>query len=82
MAASTPAFGQLDVLRMNDSQVPRERIVPAEGFLLGAQRAVHLLLARVVDGVFVSCQVVGPGEDCVTWLSGRRIDSLALCGLG
>lgn len=70
MAASTPAFGQLDVLRMYDSQVPRERIVPAEGLLLGAQRAVHLLLACVVDGVFVSCQVVRPGENGVAWLSG------------
>jgi hypothetical protein len=67
---------------MYDSQVPRERIVPAEGLLLGAQWAVHLLLARVVDGVLVSCQVVRPGENGVAWLSGRRIDSLALFGLG
>lgn len=65
---------------MYDSQVPRERIVPAEGFLLGAQRAVHLLFARVVDGVFVSCQVVRPGENGIARLSGRRIDSFALVG--
>jgi hypothetical protein len=66
------------VFRVHHSQVPCERIVPAEGLLLGAQRTVHLLLARVVDGVFVSREIVRPGEDGIARLSGRRIDSPAL----
>jgi hypothetical protein len=42
------------------SQVLCERIVPAKGLLLGAQRAVHRLLARVVDCVLVSSEIVRP----------------------
>lgn len=56
----------------------RQRIVPAESLLLGTVWTMHLLLARVVDGVFVSCQVVWAGEDCVTRLSRGWVDSLAL----
>jgi hypothetical protein len=58
--------------------MPSERIVPAKGLVLGANRAMHLLLTGVMNGVFVAGEVVRTGEDGVARLAGRRIDSFAL----
>lgn len=49
--------------------MPRERIVPAKALLLGAQRTMHLLLARIVNRVFMSREIVRPGEDGIARLS-------------
>jgi hypothetical protein len=53
-------------------------VVPAERFLFGTQRTVHLLLPSIVDRVLVPSQIVGPRENGVAWLSRRRVNSLAL----
>ena len=81
MSTATSASRQLNVFRMHHSQVPRERVIPAEALLLGAQRTVHLLLARIVDRVFVSREIVRSGEDGIAGLSRRRIISFTLLGI-
>lgn len=72
------ALVELDVLGMHHAQVSGKRVVPTERLLLGADGTVYLLLAGVVYGVLVACQIVWPREDGVTRLSGRGVDSLAL----
>lgn len=62
---------------MHHPHVSCQRVVPAERLLLRTDRAVHLLLPRIVDGVLVAGQIVGPREDGVAGLSGRRVNSLA-----
>ena len=55
---SAPALGQVDVIRVDDTQMAGEGVVPAERLLLGAQRTVHLLLAGIVDRVLVPGQII------------------------
>jgi len=76
---SAPALGQVDVIRVDDTQMAGEGVVPAERLLLGAQRTVHLLLAGIVDRVLVPGQIVRPREDGVARLARRWVDALALC---
>lgn len=38
------------------------------------------LFAVVVDGVFVSGQVVAAAEDCIAWFASRRVRLLAFVG--
>jgi len=66
------------VIRVNDSEMSGERVVPAERLFLGAQRTVHFLLPGVVDRVLVPGQVVRAREDGVARFARRRVDSLAL----
>jgi len=75
---SAPALGQVDVIRVDDTQMAGEGVVPAERLLLGAQRTVHLLLAGIVDRVLVPGQIVRPREDGVARLARRWVDALAL----
>jgi len=69
-------------LRMNNAHVTSERIIPRKGLLLDAQRTSHLLLARVVNGVLMTSQVVRSRKDSVAWLSGCGIDALAFVRAG
>jgi hypothetical protein len=64
------SFWLISMLWVYHAQVTGQRIVPAEGFLLGAVRAVHLDLLRVVNGVFVSGEVVRTREYRVARLAG------------
>jgi len=66
------------VFGVDHSEMSRERIVTGEGFLLGAKWAVNLLLAGVVDSIFVACEIVRPREYRVAWLSSAGINPLAL----
>jgi hypothetical protein len=63
---------------MNNAHVSCQGIRSAEGFLLGADCATNLLLARVVYGILVASEVVRTGEDCVACLARRGIDPFAL----
>lgn len=81
MHPASPALRQLNVLGVHHSQMPRKSIVSAKRFLFGAQRAVHLLLTRVVDGVLMPGEVVRPREDCIARLARGRIYPFALLGL-
>lgn len=58
--------------------MPCQCIVPAESLLFRAQVAAYLLLAIVVDRVFVSREIVAAAETCVARLAGLRINLLAL----
>jgi len=51
---------------MDDTHMPRQGIVAREGLFLSAYCTADLLLASVVDGVFVSGKVVWPREDGIT----------------
>jgi len=75
---SAPAPGHVNVIRVDDSEMSGERVVPAERFLLGAQWTVHLLLPSVVDGVLMPGQIIRARKDSVARLARRRVDSLAL----
>jgi len=63
-------------LRVDDPHMPRQRIVAAECLLLDAKRAADFLLACVVNCIFVSGEVVGPGEDGVAGLAGGGVNAL------
>jgi len=60
-----PVLGQINMSRMADPEMPGESIVPTKCLLLGTQMTPHLLLPRIVDGVFVSCEIVWSRENCV-----------------
>lgn len=75
---ATSALDQIGVLGMHYAEMTSERIVSAERLFLGAQRAVHLELARVVNCVLMSGEIVRPRENGIARFSGRWVDSLAL----
>lgn len=63
------------MLGMHHAQVTSQCVVPAECLLLGAQRTVYFQLARVVDGVLVTREVVRPRENGVAGLAGGWVDA-------
>ena len=62
--------------RVDDAHMPRQRIVATECFLFDAKRAADFLLACVVNRIFVSGEVVRPGEDSVAGLAGSGVNAL------
>jgi hypothetical protein len=67
---------------MFDPPVTDESVGTAERFLVGADFAPDLLLLRVVDGVLVTCEIVGPGEDGVAGLAGGGVNALTFVRTG
>lgn len=63
-----------------DAEVSGKSIGAAEGLFLGTQLATHLLLARIMDRIFVARQVVRPREDGVAGLASARVDAVAAMG--
>ena len=63
---------------VHHSHMPGQCIIARESLFFGAQMTADLLLAGIVDRVFVPCQIVGSREDRIAWLSCRRIDPFAL----
>jgi len=57
-STTSSTLGQLNMLRMTNTEMSGEGIIPAESFLLGAQVTANLLLARVMDRVFVAREIV------------------------
>lgn len=76
--STTPVLaGEFDI-GMADTIMPSESICAAESLLISAEIASHLLLARIVDGILMPSEVVGPREDGVAGLAGARVDTVAL----
>jgi hypothetical protein len=65
---------------MHHAHVSCQGIVSRKRFVLGAEMTPDLLLACVVDGVFVAGEVVRAREDGVAGLAGRRVDAVAFVG--
>jgi len=65
-------------LGMDDAHMPSQSIVAAECFLFHAKRAADLLLAYVVNCVFVASEIVRPRKHRIAGLPGGRIYALAL----
>jgi len=65
---------------MDDAHVSRQRIIAGEGLLLHAESAADFLLTTVVDRVFMTSEIVRPGEDGVAGFARRRIDLVTLVG--
>ena len=63
---------------MYHSHMSGEGIVPRKCLLLRAQTATNFHLAIVVNGIFVSREVIRARELSVAGLAGRRIDPLTL----
>ena len=63
---------------MHDAHVSCQCVVPAECLFFRTQMASYLLLAIVVDRVFVPREVVAAAEGRVARLAGLGIDLLAL----
>lgn len=83
--SGTPATSMLARewhFRVTHPVMPRQCVGAAEGLLLGAETASHLLLAGIMDGVLVTGQVVGPREDGVALLPGAGVDSIAAMRAG
>jgi hypothetical protein len=76
--ASSSSSQEVD-LRMHDSHMSRQRIVPRNVFLR-AKVTPDLLLTGVVDRVLVPGEIVGPRKDGVAGLAGRRLMRSHLCG--
>lgn len=79
------SFGFADLarpvhVRMHNSHVPGQGIVPGKGLLLGTEVAAHFLLPGVVDRVFVTGEVIRSREDRVARLAGGWISPVALVG--
>jgi len=69
MAASpAPALARKLDFWMANSEVSRQSVIPAKSLLLCAYVTAYFLLSRIVDRVFMSCEIVRTREDCVTWL--------------
>ena len=77
LASSTTLSVGLDFW-VDNTHVARKRVVARKGLLLTTHRTPHLLLAVVVDGVLVACEVVRPREDGVARLVGGGVDPRAL----
>lgn len=75
--APTMLSGEID-LRMDDTHVPRQRIIAAECLLLDAKCAADFLLAGIVNCVFMSGEVIGSREDGVARLAGGGVNALTL----
>ena len=58
--------------------MPSEGVVARKCLLFATHGTSDLLLTAIVDSVFVTRKIVGPGEDGVARLVGGRIDACAL----
>lgn len=67
---------------MHDPHVSGQRIIPREGLLLGAEVTSHFLLPRVMNRVFVACQIIRPREDRVARFAGARVYPLTFVRAG
>jgi hypothetical protein len=63
-------------LRVDHAHVSCQGIVPRECLLLCAQVTPNLLLARVMDRIFMPRKIVGSRKDRVAGLACRRVDAL------
>ena len=66
-------------IRMTHAEMSCQSIVPAESLLLSAEMTSHLLLACIVDSVFMPREVVRSAEDGIAGLAGRGVDSFTFC---
>jgi len=78
VVTSAPAMltGEIN-FRVYNAHMPRQRIVTAERLLLDTKRTTDFLLAYVVNCIFMSGEVVRPGEDGVAGLARGGVDALA-----
>ena len=60
-------------IRMHDTHMSRQRIIPTERLLLRTQVTPHFLLPTVIHRLFVSRQIVASAEDGVTWFAGAGV---------
>lgn len=65
---------------VHNTHVSGKRIIAAKCLLLGTEMTPHFLLACVVDGIFMTGQIIRPGENRVAGLPSRRVDSLTAVG--
>jgi hypothetical protein len=65
-------------LWVHNAHMTCQCIVAREGFFLDTQCAANFLLARIVDRVLVSSEIIGAGEDGVAGLAGSGVDALTL----
>lgn len=65
---------------VEDTAMPRQGIRPPEGLLLGAEVALQLLLACVVNSVLVPGQVVRARKHRIARLACARLDAIAAVG--
>jgi len=75
--SSASSLSKLDVFRMTNTEVPGESIVSTEGFLLCTQMTADFLLPRIVNCIFVSCEIVRPRENGVAGFASGGVNSFA-----
>jgi len=63
---------------MHHAHMSGQGVVARKRLVLSAEMTPNLLLACIVDGVFVARKVVGAREDGVAGLAGRWVDPVAL----
>jgi hypothetical protein len=77
VSGSAPSSATVFDLRVHDSHVSRQCVVPTETLFFCTKLTPHLLLPGIMDGIFMPREIVRSAEDCVAGFSGRRIDPLA-----
>lgn len=77
MATPSTVFSGKFHIRVTDSEMSRESVCPTEGFLFGAKTTPDLLLACIVNRVFVSRKIIRTGKHCVAGLAGTGVDPVA-----
>jgi len=78
VSTSSPVLSWKVDFRVDNAHVTGERIASRKGLFLDTECATHLLLARIVDGILVTRQIIRPRENGVTGFSSGRVDSFAL----
>ena len=63
--------------RMHHPHMPGKTVVSSEFLLLNTKRTTDLLLISIMDGVFMSREIIWPPEDCIATLASGWIDALA-----
>ena len=78
-SASAMLSGKVD-LGMHYAHMACQCIIARESLFLDTKCTANLLLARVVDSVLVTGQVIGPRKHGVAGFAGGRVDALTLVG--
>jgi len=62
---------------VDHAHVSGQRIIAGKGLFLGTQMATDLHFSCIVNGVLMSREIVGPGEDGVARLASAGVDPVA-----
>lgn len=78
----SPSFTRPINIRMHHPHVAGQGIIPRERFFLSTQMTANLLLARIMDGVLMTGEVVRAREDGIARFARGRVGAFAFVRTG